>query len=52
MPMGRASRGSPREAGGTCRRGAIVNSAHAVGISDYLVPFSVTLRASLWRGSK
>jgi len=25
-------RGSPREAGGTCRRGAIVNSARAIGI--------------------
>jgi len=25
-------RGSPREAGGTCRRGAIVNSAHAIGM--------------------
>jgi len=27
-------RGSPREAGGTCRRGAIVNSARAIGITD------------------
>ena len=26
-------RGSPREAGGTCRRGAIVNSDRAVGIT-------------------
>jgi len=26
-------RGSPREAGGTCRRGAIVNSARAIGMT-------------------
>ena len=28
------TRGSPREAGGTSRRGAIVNSARAIGISQ------------------
>ena len=27
-------RGSPREAGGTCRRGAIVNSSRAIGITQ------------------
>jgi hypothetical protein len=26
-------RGSPREAGGTCRRGAIVNSTRAIGMT-------------------
>jgi hypothetical protein len=26
------ARGSPREAGGTCRRGAIMNSGSAIGI--------------------
>ena len=31
-PNPRAPRGSPREAGGTLRRGAIVNSALAIGI--------------------
>ena len=30
--------GSPREAGGTCRRGAIVNSARAIGIIPIAEP--------------
>jgi hypothetical protein len=37
-PAGRGNRGSPREAGGTCRRGANVNSALAIGIRHALIP--------------
>ena len=43
----RAYRGSPREAGGTCRRGAIVNFARAIGIS----PSQLCNALSVSRGS-
>ena len=42
-PAGRGNRvdarlGSPREAGGTCRRGAIMNSGSVIGIIGWRVP--------------
>ena len=45
-PNPRAPRGSPREAGGTLRRGAIVNSALAIGIIPTASPKSINAQAS------